>query len=368
MSQTIATRLENLQDLCTARLRDCIDPRTGRFGRQVRDGAWAPTLGTESLTSSAICLIGLARAGIPMGAVVPDATALCRQLAAGVREEGYPGALGLLLWANSAVRAAAPVLLLAEAGLNPAELELVLPRLTTMEVAWLVSGLMHADVPALRPAAIAALRELEGRLNPATLVFRHASAAASLRHRMRQDIANFADQVYPLQALAFAAIVLGDTERRRLADHCGAKLVAAQGPLGQWWWHHNARTGRVAECYPVYSVHQHSMAPMALRALALSGGESHTAAAAKSRAWLQANELGIDLVEPASGIIWRSVEREESSLAQRLRHARMLAGLPAPERAQPQFRLNREIRPYEWGWLLYASAIESDAPPAGHIV
>ena len=74
------------------------------------------------------------------------------------------------------------------------------------------------------------------------------------------------------------------------------------------------------------------------------------------------------MVEPASGIIWRSVEREEGSLAHRLRHARILAGLPGPEPEQPHVRLNREIRPYEWGWLLYATAIEGGSAPAGHIV
>jgi hypothetical protein len=368
MSQALAPRIENMQDLCIARLRDCMDPATGRFGRQIRDGVWAPTLGTESLTSSAICLIGLARAGIPLRAVVSNPVGLCRQLATQVRAEAYPGGIGLVLWANSALRAMAPLALLAEAGFDPDELDEALPRLTTMETAWLVSGLLHAAVPALRPATIAALRELESRLDRQTLVFHHASTAAPAGHRLRRYIANFADQVYPLQALAFAAIALGDTERGQLADRCGAKLVAAQGPLGQWWWHHDARTGRVAERYPVYSVHQHSMAPMALRALALSGGSNHAAAVTRSRAWLQANELGIEMLEPASGIIWRSVEREEGSLAHRLRHARILAGLPSPEPVHPHVRLNREIRPYEWGWLLYASAIEGDTAPAGHIV
>jgi hypothetical protein len=368
MSQALATRFDNLQDLCVARLRDCVDPGTGRFGRQIRDGAWAPTLGTESLTSSAICLIGLGRAGIPPRAVVADPVALCRHLAARVREERYPGGLGLVLWANSALRAAPPLALLGEAGLDPAELALVARSLTTMEVAWLVSGLLHAGLPVLRPACIAALQELESRLDRGTLVFRHAGPAAPRQHRIRARIANFADQVYPLQALAFAAIALGDEARRVLADRCGTRLVEAQGPLGQWWWHHDARTGRVAEGYPVYSVHQHSMAPMALRALAVAGGRNHAAAAASSRAWLQANELGVDMVEPSSGIIWRSVEREEGALAHRLRHARMLLGLRAAEPAQPRFRLNREIRPYEWGWLLYASAIESGPATAGHIV
>ncbi len=159
----------------------------------------------------------------------------------------------------------------------------------------------------------------------------------------------------------------GDAGRLALADRCAERMVPAQGPLGQWWWHHDAAAGAVAEHYPVYSVHQHSMAPMALRALAVAGGQNYAAAAASSRAWLHANELGIDMVEPASGIIWRSVEREEGAAAHRLRHARMLLGLPGMEPAQPRFRLNREIRPYEWGWLLYATALENGPTPPGHI-
>lgn len=368
MSQALATRFAGLQELCVARLRECIDPATGRFGRQIRDGAWAPTLGTESITSSAICLIGLSRAGIPATAVVQEPTALCAHLAARVRQEGYAGGIGLVLWANSAVQGMAPLALLAEAGLDPASLEAALPAFTSMELGWLVSGLLHAGTPALQAVCTAALRELEGRLGRGHLVFRHASARAPARHRLRGRIANFADQVYPLQAFAFAAIARGDTARRDLADRCGAHLVAAQGPLGQWWWHHDAATGRVAELYPVYSVHQHSMAPMALRALALAGGRNHAGAVTRSRDWLQANELGIDLVEPASGIIWRSIEREEGRAARLLRHGRILFGRGAPERAQPRFRLNREIRPYEWGWLLYATAIEGSPAPAGHIV
>ena len=35
-------------------------------------------------------------------------------------------------------------------------------------------------------------------------------------------------------------------------------------PHGQWWWHYDVRDGSVVERYPVYSVHQHAMAPMAL--------------------------------------------------------------------------------------------------------
>ncbi len=367
MSQALAARGTDLQVICAARLRDCLDPQSGLFARQISAGRWAPTLGTESLTSSAICLIGLSRAGVPPGAVVDDPADLCGRIAAGIRNAGYAGGAGLLLWANSAVRAAAPLTLLAAAGLEPAGLERAIPTFTTMEVAWLASGLLHTDHPALGAACTAALQELERRLVCATLTFRHASAAAPLRHRLRSCIANFADQIYPLQALAFAAIARGE-EWRGLADRCGARLVAVQGPLGQWWWHHDASTGRVIEGYPVYSVHQHSMAPMALRCLTAAGGQHHASAIARSRGWLQANELGLDLVEPATGVIWRSIERQEDGISRRLRQARMLFARAATEEVAPNLTLNREMRPYEWGWLLYATAIESGSAPFGHIV
>jgi hypothetical protein len=368
MSQALATRIENLQDLCTARLRDCLDPRSGRFARQVRDAAWVPMTGPETLAGSAICLIGLGRAGIPPHAVLPDAAGLCRRLAAAIRDEAQPGAVGLVLWANSAVRALAPLSLLAEAGFAPEELDLALPAMTTTEVAWLASGLLHAGVPALRPATIAALRELESRLDRQTLCFAHASAAAPLRLRLRRRIADFADQAFALQALAFAATVLGDPERRLLADRVGSRMVAAQGPLGQWWAQHDSRRGEVAERYPVLSVQQHSIGPMALRALALAGGRNHAAAATGSRAWLHANELGLDLVEPSSGIIWAGLGRAEGPTARRLRQLRMRAGMPAPDLVAPRLALVPEMLPREWGWLLYASALEGGGPPAGHIL
>jgi hypothetical protein len=236
-----------------------------------------------------------------------------------------------------------------------------------MEVAWLVSGLLHADHPALAGATVTALRELQFRQAP-SLAFRHASAAAPLRHRLRARVANFADQVYPVQALSFAALARGGACWLPLAERAAGHLVARQGPLGQWWWHHDARTGKVVEAYPVYSVHQHSMAPMALRALAAAGGVNHGEAVRRSRAWLTANELGLDMQEAATGIIWRSIGRAEAGAARLLRRARIALARPAAPEASPRLALNREIRPYEWGWLLYARAIEATQPPGNHIM
>jgi hypothetical protein len=366
MSALLEARTDGLQELWVAQLRRCYEPASGLFARQIRDGAWAPVLGTEAITSTAICLIGLDRAGVPVTRVAGGATDLCRRAAARLRESGYVGGIGLLLWAGSALRAAAPLDLLGEAGLDAAALESAIPALTTMEVAWLVSGLLHADHPALGSATVAALRELQTRQGPG-LAFRHAGRAAPLHHRLRRRIANFADQVYPVQALSFASLARGGVCWRPLAERAAGHMVARQGPLGQWWWHHDGQTGEVVEPFPVYSVHQHSMAPMALRALAAAGGTHHAEAVRRSRAWIGANELGEQMADPSTGVVWRSIERAERGLAHLRRRARIALARPA-QGDVTALRLNREMRPYEWGWLLYARSIEESAAPGNHIL
>jgi hypothetical protein len=369
MNYAPATHAIDRRDLYAARLRDCVDAESGLFNRQIRNRQWAPTLGTEAITSTSICLIGLGRAGIPVTDVTGDPAVICRRVAGRIRAEGYPGGMGLLLWANGALQCMEPMALLTAAGLDAAALQAVIPSLTTMEVAWMVSGLLHSREPRLQAASDAALRELGLRLNHATLTFRHASANAPLVHRLRGRIANFADQIYPVQAFAFAAIAQQDKALLQLAADCAGHVVARQGPRGQWWWHHDAATGRVAGRFPVYSVHQHSMAPMALRCVTAAGGPAYTDAVRASRGWLQSNEMDIDMVDGSSGIVWRSIERAQGPAARALHQAGMLLGrAEGPDRSAPHLRLNPEMRPYEWGWLLYSAAIESGPPNGGHIV
>jgi hypothetical protein len=51
-----------------------------------------------------------------------------------------------------------------------------------------------------------------------------------------------------------------------------------------------------------------------------------------------------------------------------MRQTRIALARPAHDDTAPRLRLNREIRPYEWGWLLYATAIEATPAPPGHLV
>ena len=83
---------------------------------------------------------------------------------------------------------------------------------------------------------------------------------------------SFAAQVYPIQALARLHRSADDQEALAVANSVAAAICTAQGEAGQWWWHYDGRTGGVVEGYPVYSVHQHAMGPMALLDLAEAGG------------------------------------------------------------------------------------------------
>ena len=120
-------------------------------------------------------------------------------------------------------------------------------------------GEVDADVAAVAALGRDRLLEAQGP----TGVFPHALPASSLG-RLRAHVGCFADQVYPIQALARLAAADGDAVAMGAANRCAAAICAVQGSAGQWWWHYDARDGSVVERFPVYSVHQHAMAPMAL--------------------------------------------------------------------------------------------------------
>ncbi len=98
---------------------------------------------------------------------------------------------------------------------------------------------------------------------------------------LRDHLSCFADQVYPIQALSAYHLWSEDEKAFEVAGRCAGKICELQGTGGQWWWHYDRRTGKVVEGYPVYSVHQDAMAPMALFDLYLSGGSDYSAAISK---------------------------------------------------------------------------------------
>jgi hypothetical protein len=195
-------------------------------------------------------------------------------------------------------------------------------------------------------------------VHPETGLPRH-----SLR-RYRAHTVSFGSIVYFLRAMHQYARAF-DSDAARLLFAAGAeRTLALQRSDGAWPWLIDVRTGHPIDVYPVFSVHQDSMAMLFLlpaRRYGLAGVET---AIERSFRWnLGQNELGTSLVrsDPRAWF-YRSIERDERWPRAR----RYLRGLGRPPRAHPasspRLRLNRECRSYHPGWILYVWSAHAEVP------
>ena len=355
-----------LVDTALAALPRMLDQRTGVFVFTVRPSGPAG----HSLRYTCITLIGLvsaARAGWRPGL---DVDRLVRGISERNREIVNPGDLGLLLWCLSDHYQR----------LTPAHDEVLdrlpvtsdaLHALTSTELGWLTSGLSRTALLAPARGDIAdrahlVYETLRGNHDAATGLFCFGGRAGGrLRRHLRRQLGFFDNQVYGIRAGVDYHRAFDDRAALTMAQRCTDQILAAQGPLGQWAWHYDARTGAVVDRYPVYSVHQHGMGPMALRAVAEATRRSFDDALERSLAWIfGANELGETMIDRDQPVIWRSIRR---SIARgKLIHAFKLLSLARLGRAREYLasmvntrgRLERDLecRPYEMGWLLLALA------------
>jgi hypothetical protein len=175
-------------------------------------------------------------------------------------------------------------------------------------------------------------------------------------------IACFADQVYPILALSSYGLQFNDRQSIEYAAAAADKICHVQGSLGQWWWHYDTAAGVVCEGYPVFSVHQDAMAPMALFASDKASGRNHLEKIELGLRWIFGNnELSTNLFQPDLGLIWRDIERRDAAKAWRAAKALLcLCGWQpsqdAIDKSQIGFRINYECRSYHLGWILYAWA------------
>ena len=226
----------------------------------------------------------------------------------------------------------------------------------TVELSWAVTALSVAECgyEKLRDDTAGALMQA---FEPRSDLYPHVSGVGG----MRAHVACFADLVYPIVALSQFYRATGDGAALQQAERCAARMCAGVGPAGQWWWHHDVRTGAVLEPYPVYAVHQDAMAPMALFALASAGGSDHDEHVELGLDWLRsAPELeGASLIDPGHGLIWRKVARREPrKLTRRVQAAAAslhpALRLPWVDTLFPAGAIDWECRPYHLGWILYA--------------
>jgi hypothetical protein len=230
----------------------------------------------------------------------------------------------------------------------------------TVPTAWsltaaLAAGTRVADAP--RVATLAADRLKHGQ--GASGIFPHV-LPRHVQGWLRSHIGSFADQIYPIQALARLGASRSDASALAAANATAGRIVQLQGGAGQWWWHYDVRDGSVIEGYPVYSVHQHGMGPMALLDLWEAGGTDHREAVFKGVGWLSAHpETRDSLLSIPDAAVWRKVGRRERGKWVRSAAAVTTAIRPGwhlqlLDAAFPPGQVDYECRPYELGWMLYA--------------
>ncbi|MBN9335935.1 MAG: hypothetical protein J0I64_20950 [Devosia sp.] len=265
-----------------------------------------------------------------------------------------PGAVALAAWAAAEIAGvyAGNLFQQLEDYLESGEVE-------TVPVAWaLTAALAAGELGPSEKVEWLAARMLLDAQGPGGL-FAHTMPARAAGFA-RGHVGCFADQVYPIQALARLGFANRNAAALNAAEACAARIVALQGPAGQWWWHYDAREGSVVEGYPVYSVHQHAMAPMALLDLHDAGGTDHRDAIMKGLDWIDHHpETAEPIASPEDAMIWRKVGRREPRKLVRALSALTTAAvtgwhLPYLDAAFPPGPVDRECRPYEFGWMLYA--------------
>jgi hypothetical protein len=347
--------LQELRQLALSGLPRMYPGSDGLFAFRVRPTSAGLVREGVSRRYTAITAIGLATESEASAAQLGGITArgLCERLTRDVTEVGNLGDVALTLWACGATGhgdrdAAATRLrqLRPEAALQP-----------TVEVAWALTALCIATDPSLAglrdDLASRLIASLEGGS-----VFPHVLQG---QRGLRDHVACFADMVYPIQALSLHFRATGHRPSLDAALLAAELICKRQGPAGQWWWHYDRRTGEVVEGYPVYAIHQDSMAPMALLAIQEVSGRDFHEPIARGLAWLASSpELrGLSLVDRAAGIVWRKVGRREPGKL--TRYAQAVASglhprlrLPLADSLFPPGTIDYEDRPDHLGWVLHA--------------
>ena len=363
----------SLEDLCCSNLKQAFNSETLIFDRQIYQQQWERTLGTENLTSTCICLVSIERAEIKPGEIGFNPTQTFNALLKLAQSRPYPGGIGLIIWANAVWEMKSLAELQQQLNIPFENFSAYLISLTTMETAWLVSGLLHEyqrnQEAKTKKYLDIALNTLLSRYQSSSHLMVHADAKAPWSHRLRRWVANFADQIYSVQALAFAAIVIKNEIAKQTAVDLANQLAKLQGKLGQWGWHYNPHNGEILQLYPVYSVHQYGMAPMAFAALQVAQVSNFDRVIQRGRDWLEHNEMNLKMIDRQANTIWRDIEYHQNLFKKISRQTSSLLGRKEQITTnQSNLKLNYETRPYEWGWCLYAGAIEKGIEKKLHIV
>lgn len=371
-------RARRLCDLSLARLPFFLDDRTGLFAFRA-DGDAMIRSTTTSVRYTAMTLLGLERAhasGLTSSIDVAKVDAALERALPSVTNSGD---VALVLWAALARKNARLAELALESLLDFGDLtrERSGRAYHGTELAWVVTALAEARMQDLgnERAVRVRLDEAYERLldlrgssgliafsRPASKDGSRFVTAMSARERMKATLGFFDAQVYSILAFLAKSKATNDPIAKVFAKVIGEEILKHQRPLGQWAWHYNVETGSVVDVYPVYSVHQDGMAPMALLPLAEATGLEVEEPIARGVAWLFGdNELETSLVDETRALIFRSIRRKQPFKnvlypLKALSMANALGSLDLGARLakREHVHIDKELRPYHLGWCLFA--------------
>ena len=184
----------------------------------------------------------------------------------------------------------------------------------TAALSCFLAGISHAKLscpdllPDLTDAAVDTYRLLEENQGQGG-IFAHAGLPGLLQQPFSNRFGTITDQMHAVYALTTFARAFGVEEPLAEALNCANAIRALQGDKGQWWFLYDKRSSRVVNRYPVRSINQNGIAPLALLALSKTTGQNFDDAICRGLSWVAgANELGVDLRDLQHGIIWDSIE------------------------------------------------------------
>lgn len=184
---------------------------------------------------------------------------------------------------------------------------------------------------------------------------------------LRRRFASFATQTYLSIACYHYGEFAGDASAISLARACTGKLVALQGPQGEWPWFFDAASGRVLDFYEVYSVHQYGMAPALLECAERHDVRGARDALIKGFKWVfGSNQLGRSMLVPELGLSIRSQVRRDELATKMPRMLRAVKnaclGRTSGLIDSSGVELRLECRSYELGWILWSFGRRDDLP------
>jgi hypothetical protein len=232
-------------------------------------------------------------------------------------------------------------------------------RLDLQQICWMLSGLC-THVRINEDARSAAAAERLFRFLDRECMNRDTLLPYSVQGRWRRSLTSFGGLAYYLKALADYSRTFNDRYSEVIFREAVAKTIILQGPDGEWPWFLSVDQERVMDWYPIYSVHQASMAMLFLLPALDLGVVEARESMVRSYSWLFGrNQLGIKMLRLEPFMTYRCIRRSEPFERGR-RYVRALARSALHSGASfvdaDRLEVNPECRSYELGWILYAWA------------